>query len=160
MPKVFKKTYTRPVPPGATPCTARRRRRGHVVELPAVRFPGPDGRPVVAPLTAGGDRCLIASPTYYGWVGGEAVPLCANREGSETMLNGPLGRDALGKAGLADTFAAHRCRPLADHLDDFEAALRAKGDTARHVKETVAAVRALLDGCRFLLPADLDAARA
>ena len=33
-----------------------------------MRFVGPDGKPVVAPLTKTGDRCLVPSPCWYGWV--------------------------------------------------------------------------------------------
>ena len=38
------------------------------------------------PLTGDGTRCRVASPTWYGRVQGEPVPLCANKAAAELML--------------------------------------------------------------------------
>jgi hypothetical protein len=65
----------------------------------------------------------------------------------------------LGKSGIADPFAEHRKRPLAEHLDEWEAALLASGATAKHVNQTVASVRRVLDGCGFVFMADLSGSR-
>ena len=66
----------------------------------------------------------------------------------------------LKKVGLADPYAEHKRKPLAEHLDDYRATLEAKGDTPEHVKRTAGRVRALLNGCGFVFPADADAGRA
>jgi hypothetical protein len=82
MPRVYHKHYSKPIPEGAQHTTVEIRRRGKKVKVPAVRFRGSDNKWVVAPLTAKGDRCRVPSPTYYGWVNGEEVPLCANQAAS------------------------------------------------------------------------------
>jgi hypothetical protein len=83
MPRVFRQQYTRRIPEGAKPTTIKDK-KGR--ERPAVRFKGPDGKMITAPLTKGGDRCRLPSPTWYGWVNGQSVPLCANRAAAEQML--------------------------------------------------------------------------
>jgi hypothetical protein len=60
MPRVFRQTYSAPIPDGAEPITVKGK---NGKERPAVRFPGPSGKPVVAPLTRDGTRCLLPSPT-------------------------------------------------------------------------------------------------
>src|SRR5262249_44485435 len=61
--------------------------------------------------------------------------------------------------GLGDPARHHRRRPLADHLDEYAAALSAKGDTPEHVRRTLAKVRAIFDGCAFAGISDADPAR-
>src|SRR5262245_10923785 len=51
-------------------------------------------------------------------------------------------------------------RRLAEHLDDYAAHLTQKGDAPDHVKLTLARVRALFDGCEFVLVGEVDAGRA
>lgn len=62
----------------------------------------------------------------------------------------------LGAEGLRDDRRADRLRPLAEHLEDYRRYLAAQGDVAQHVQETVRQCAAILDGCRFVLAADLD----
>lgn len=63
------------------------------------------------------------------------------------------------KANITDPFEAHRKRPLADHLGEWEPALKAEDNTPRHVRQTVSAVRRALQGCRFVFLADVQASR-
>src|SRR5713101_4435719 len=59
--------------------------------------------------------------------------------------------------GLVDAFEEHRKRPLAEHLQDFQRYLTAKGNTAKHARQTCNHVQAILDGCRFIRMTDLSA---
>ncbi len=54
MPRVFRQQYTRPIPDEAEYVTHKGK--------PAVRFKGPNGKPIIAFLTRKGDRCRVASP--------------------------------------------------------------------------------------------------
>src|SRR5262245_60537472 len=125
MPRVFNKQYTRPVPEGAKRAVAQDR-KGR--PTPAVRFKGEGGKWVIAPLTRKGDRCRVTSPTYYGWVAGEAVPLCTNKAAAEVML-ADLVRDAeRRRAGLTGPCEEHRKRPLAELLVGYRAELEGRGN--------------------------------
>jgi integrase len=91
-----------------------------------------------------------------GWPRGKRVPLATHRATAQAMLN-RLVEDAIrGRAGLADRYAAHRDRPLADHLDDFAGHLRAKDKSPKHVRQTTNRVRAILKGCKFERVDDLS----
>lgn len=63
------------------------------------------------------------------------------------------------KFGLLDAQQVGTVRPLADHLADFEATLRAKNNTDAYVDQLVGRVRRLLDGCGFRYWSDLSASR-
>jgi integrase len=160
MPRVFRQQYTRPIPEGAQRLTVKNK-KGE--EVPAVRFKGADGKTVTAPVVqkgkTAGTHCRVVSPTWYGWVDGAAVPLCTNKAAAETMLGEKLKKAQLAEAGVRDPFEKHRKRPLAEHLDDWEASLLANGATDKHVKQTLACARRIVAGCDFPLMADLSASR-
>jgi integrase len=155
MARVFRQQYTRPIPDGAQRTKDKKGR-------PAVRFKGPDGKPVVAPLTKKGDRCRLASPTWYGRVPGASkpVPLCTNKAAAEIMLADLVKKAAMGKAGAADPFEKHNKRPLADHLDDYRRELVARDSNPRYVNMVHARLTALFEGCGFVFYSDLSASKA
>jgi excisionase family DNA binding protein len=161
MPRVFRQQYTRPIPADAEHVTIRNKKGEPAA---AVRFKGSDGKKITAPVTtkgkSAGELCRVTSPIWYGRVNGERVPLCENKAAAEQMLGQLVRKAELGKAGITDPYEAHRKRPLADHLADFAAALRAKGDTAKHVQLTLSRLRAALDGMEAVFLADLDAGKA
>jgi integrase len=99
------------------------------------------------------------SRKWYAWIGGRRVPLSANKAAARIMLGEKTKKAALADAGASDPFERHRNRPLAEHLDDWQAAMKAGGAGAKHHRQRVACVRAVLDGCRFVLPGDLAASR-
>ncbi len=169
MPRVFRKQYTRPIPPDAE----RIIHKGKT----AVRFKGPDGKAVVAILTKSGDRCRMASPNWYGSVGGKHVPLCPNKAAAEMMLAGLLNKAGLASAGYSDPFEEHRKRPLCcplcrgrgetdqgescdcpggAHLADFRRFLVAKGNTEKHARQTCRRAAAVLVGCKAELLGDIS----
>jgi integrase len=76
------------------------------------------------------------------------------------QLAARLERDAARRQeGMIAPHAEHCRRPLAEHLTDWEAALLAEGATPKHVRQTVACARRVIDGCGFVLMADLSASR-
>jgi hypothetical protein len=130
--------------------------------VPAVKFKDTNGKTVTAPLTRSGDRCRVSSPVWYGQYtdadgGVQREPLCENKAAAEQMLNDLVRKAALGKAGIRDPFEHHHKRPRAEQLVDWEAFLHADGNAEKHVKQTVACVRRILDGCQFVFIADLSA---
>jgi len=58
--------------------------------------------------------------------------------------------------GFADALDEHAARPLAQHAEDFRRYLVAKRNTPDYVALTFARLLAILDGCRFVRPADLQ----
>jgi integrase len=148
--------YTKPLPPDADLFT-------HKGKLFA-RFKDRKGRTIEAPLNADGRRVRLRSRVWHGYYSDRSgreydVPLCTNKTAAEQMLAELVRRAEMKRANLADPFETHRNRPLAEHLAEWEAALRAGGASAKHVTQTVAGVRRILNGCRFVFLADLSASR-
>ncbi|MHC4867775.1 MAG: tyrosine-type recombinase/integrase [Planctomycetota bacterium] len=76
------------------------------------------------------------------------------------QLAAKLEREAeLAQAGVVDKYAKHRSRPLAEHLADFKTSLLSKGTTGGHAQLTSNRIRAILEGCRFTLMADISASK-
>lgn len=161
MPHVRRKTYSRPIPANAVETTTKDRKGRSV---PAVRFRGPDGRQVVAPLvTTGpgaGNRCLVPSPCWYGTIDGNAVKLTTSKAASEVMLADLLRKRALGQAGMLDPHAEHADRPLEDHLQDFRLHLESRGGGSRYIEMVLSRLTSLFDGCGWQSLTDLDADQA
>ena len=83
------------------------------------------------------------------------VKLCTGKTASQQML-AKLATDAkMATLGMVDAFEEHRKKALAEHLEDYRRGLEAKGNVAGHVQHTHSRVKAVLDGCRFVLVADL-----
>ena len=118
------------------------------------------GKKRVPAGSPGAVKAVIRSSKWYGTLNGQQVPLCRDKQAAERMLRKLETDAALSGVGLADPFAEHRHRRLTEHLEDYAAHLRAKGDTEVHVCQTVACVRAMLAGCEFRVLADIDAGRA
>jgi len=91
-------------------------------------------------------------------------PLSANKTTARNKLvslikKAKKDRKALkdGNTSRAMKFEAHGKRPLAEHLADWERCLVADGATPKHVRQTVACARRVLDGCGFAFIADVAA---
>jgi integrase len=110
--------------------------------------------------TPGAEKVSVRSRKWYGSAGGRHVPLCRDKRAAEQMLARLEADAALAGVGIADPAGRHRTRPLAGHLADYAAHLRAKGDTDAHVRLTTGRVAALLAGCGFDVIGDVDAGRA
>src|SRR5262249_26124782 len=79
-----------------------------------------------------------------------------DKKATEAMAAELERRAARLAAGLADPMDEHTKKPLNEHLGDFIAYLRAKGNTAKHVALSETRIRAILDGCRFVRVADMQ----
>jgi hypothetical protein len=123
-----------------------------------VRHLDPKGRQVPKD-TPGARKVKEESTKWYGRVPGEPrpVPLSANKAAAERLLHERIRRAERVQVHGPDPYEAHRNRPLAEHLDDYTAALLAGGATPKHVRQTAACARRVLTGCRFVLMADLSA---
>lgn len=64
---------------------------------------------------------------------------------------------ARGEAGLVDQFAAHRRRPIDDHLADYLAELRTSGRAAKYARTIGYRVRKLFAACGWRLLRDVTA---
>ena len=60
---------------------------------------------------------------------------------------------------MIDRHAEHRQCLLKEHLSDWEKALNAKGNTAKHATEQAKRVRHIFDGCRFKFWQDISASK-
>ncbi len=86
----------------------------------------------------------------------QTVKLCRDKEASKSMLH-KLATDAkMAELGLVQKYQDHHKRPLAGHLDDFTAALGAKGTSEKQVAQVVSRARLVLDGCGFIYIKDLS----
>src|SRR5262245_17851258 len=151
-----KRAMTKPIPEGAEIITVKGK--------PHARFLDDDGRRVTAPLTKKGDCIRLKSAKWYGeYRDADGIlhrePLSTDRVAAQQMLAERVKKAELGRAGIIDPFEAHRKRPLAEHLDEWEAALLAGGATAKHVRQTVACARRALDACGVVFMGDLSASR-
>ena len=65
-------------------------------------------------------------------------------------------RETLGRWGLIDARAMAGSKPLLEHVDDYGRSLRARGNVDRYVVDTLARIRAVLDGAEATFYGDLD----
>ena len=65
----------------------------------------------------------------------------------------------LAQAGIVDKYKEHRKRPLAEHFDDFEQSLLAKGGTAKNAKQVNSRVKRVFDECKFTFWNDIQASK-
>lgn len=68
-------------------------------------------------------------------------------------------RKRLADWGILDTRHVEASKPLSDHLNEWDAALKAKGGTSRHVTQTVKRVRDVFTGCGFTFTSDITVSR-
>ncbi len=106
----------------------------------------------------GAKRVTVNSRKWYGTVNGKQVPLCVDKQAARTMLTKLQSDAALHGVGVCDPFAIHNAKPLADHLTDYVAHLRGKGNSENHVSQTDSRIRAIFDGCEFKSLREVDAA--
>jgi hypothetical protein len=157
MPHLRRVPYTKPIPAGAEIIN----RKGQLF----ARLKDRKGKTVEAPLSDDGTRIQLQSKKWYGEYRDadgveQRVPLSHDKTAAGQLLADLVKQAELRKAGIMDPFEGYRKQPLADHLEDFAAALRARGDTTKHVQLCLSRLRAVLDGTGAVWLADLDASKA
>jgi integrase len=115
-----------------------------------------DGKQVPAG-TPGATKHRERSRKFYVRIDHRDVPLSSNKAAAQILCNELVKKAELAKAGVIDPFEAGKRTPLLDHLRDYETALHATGNTAKHVGQVIANVRRLLATCRFVFITDLSA---
>ena len=148
---VKKATYTRPVPDDAKIVTKKRKR--------FARF-RIKNRTIDAPLTKDGKRCQVETDEYYIRYKGtdgkwRRVKGYTDQDATRALALKLETKVARKQEGLADPFEEHTRRPILEHVDDFERHLEAKENTWKHVCETGAKVRRIVEACKFGTIADL-----
>ncbi len=150
----FKQKFTVPIPKSAE-LTVRNGKRVAVVMI--------KGKRQTFPLTPNGKKYVRPTASYYGqWTDAEGVvhrkKLSRNLGASRTMLHKLEQKAERRRNGLVDPGEVHAGRPLAAHVDDYAEVLESKGDSPGHVCSTKASITAVLNGCDFVYPSDLDVA--
>ena len=154
MSSVYKQTYTKHIPAGATIVTRKDKDSGREVSF--ARFKR-KGRQVELPLNKEGTRIVLETSKWYAeWTlpGGE-VKRCAGYKDREATVQLAAKKEreaARGEEGLTDEFQKELSRPIGEHLEDYRRALESKGDCMEHVKGTIARLEKLFAGinCRNL----------
>ncbi len=80
-----------------------------------------------------------------------------DRKATEALATKLERKSARLAEGIAEPSDEHAKRPLADHAEDFRRYLAAKGNTADYVALVSFRLTAVLDGCRFVRIADVQA---
>jgi integrase len=158
---VFKKTFTKPVPPGAETFVRKGER--------FARWKDRKGKARTAPLTTGkdgSDRLLIESPYYVakyrdgaGVV--QVVPTgCRDETAARRVLADLERRAELVRSNVIsateDAIGRHRTLHLTEHFDAYLASLEAAGCCGEHRSERRRQLDRLAADCRFATLADLD----
>jgi hypothetical protein len=87
------------------------------------------------------------------------IPLSANKTVALQMVAALLKKIELGKVGIVDPYEEHRKTPLKEHLEAWEKDLLAEGAGPKHVRQTAACARRVIDACGFVFISDLSGSR-
>src|SRR5579885_1957800 len=100
-------------------------------------------------------RNLVKLAEYHKATGGQTDPALSRWLAGLPQRT----RGKLVSIGLLHPERVAAGKQLADHLDDFAAALAAKGNTPFHVRVVTSRARRIIDGCGFRYYSDLDDAK-
>ena len=156
MAKPFKPDRSCPIPPDAE--------RVDVDGRPHVRL-RERGKTVHYPISKDGTKYLRPSKSWYFEYRDANRTVCRVKGFADLKATEQLAAEMERKAsrlqsGFTDPAEEHARRPLAEHLEDYTAAMEAKGGSEEHVRQTIGRVSALLAGCGFAFPLDADAGKA
>ena len=87
------------------------------------------------------------------------IPLFRDKTASQQRAAQLQKEIELERAGVVDKYKQHRKRPLEEHLQDFQQALLAKGNTAKYADQTIQRVKSVFVGCRFVYWNDISASK-
>jgi len=86
----------------------------------------------------------------------QRVPLSPDKVAAGQMLADLVRQSERGKAGMKDPHEGQKLAPIEDHVKDYQAHLRNKGVSDKHLSETLRRLRAVLLGCNVRKLADLS----
>lgn len=141
MARVFKHTYTKPLPGEAQLFTRKGKRYARLK----------DGKKVVIETA----KWYIEYKDADGIM--RRVPGCKDKQATAKMASDLESTAERERTGLIDRHATQRQRPLAEHLTEWEIDLQAKGNTHEHVLRSVRRAREVLEGCHFQFWPDVSA---
>ena len=153
MAKLFKANRTYPLPKDADIVTRKGERFIRIVE---------QSKPIFYPLTEDGERFLKPRSKWCAEVqhadgSRKRVYFSTRKDASEMMLAELLKNIELQKVGVVDRFATQRKRPIAEHVKDWSASLKASGREEGYIKKRVNRVLTLVQECNFTFVADIQA---
>ncbi len=156
MARVFKQTYTKPLPDGAELLTRKGKR--------VARFKNRKGKTVTAPLSKDGTKVILETAKFYIEYRDaddivRRVPGYTDEKATEQEAARLEREAAQRKTGLIDRHVEYRQRLLSGHLGDWEEALKAKGNTEKHASEQARRARHVFDGCKFKFWPDIAATK-
>jgi len=153
MARVFKQTYTKPLPDGSEVITLR----GKLY----ARYKNRQENTVRALLSRDGKRIIIEakrwSITYRDADGivrkekGFTDKKAAEQKAAELERKAELGR-----IGIVDKYEEHTKRPLREHLDDFKTALLYRGNTEEYATLTYNRAKQVINSCGFVFISDIS----
>ena len=156
---VYKKTYTKPLPPEAKIIVRKGQRLAEWLDA--------KGKRRNAPLTAAGDRVAIEAGTYTAkyrdgsGVVREVATGCRDESAARSILGKLERRAELVKGEVLtaaeDATIDHQTTPLADHIAAFVAHQKAKGLNRLRIQNTRSRLTRLADECRFYRLGDMTA---
>ncbi len=160
MGSVFKKTYTKPLPPGAEVFTRKGRR--------FAKWKPAKGKAQTAPLTIGkdgSDRIVLKAGTYTAkyrdgsGIVQEKATGCRDKEAASRVLGDLERRAELVKAKVMtageDAISDHQGTPLSEHFDGYLTKLEADGTSPDHRGNVRRCLERIAGECRFALLGDL-----
>ena len=119
-----------------------------------------DGRFITCPVTECGQRYRGESKKWYiqykdangVW---QRVPGYSDKDATLQKAADLERQVERRQAGLSDPHEDAKRRPLSEHVDEFEAYLRALGNSEKHATQTCKRIKKLLAGCGFSAWSDL-----
>ena len=87
------------------------------------------------------------------------VALSTDKASAQAKLNDLVRKVERKQAGLFDPYEEHEKRSIADHLADYESFLAAKGNSKKHVSQSIGRIRRLTTGCGFKRLSEIDATK-
>lgn len=157
MARIFKQTYTKPLPANADVFTRKGKRYA--------RFKDGRGKTITAPLSQDCTKIIReASKWYieYRDADGQTkrVPGFTDKKATEQHASELERQAEQVRSGYRPKEYRQLNRPLREHLSDFRSFLESKGDSKSHVSLTVQRARRVFDTCEFIFWRDISASRA
>jgi len=157
MGRVYKPTYCRPIPKGAEIVDRDGKR------FARIRLGGPGTKPILAPLTRSGDRCIVPQSKYWA-VYRDAEGKLARaplRVADLTVARGMLAeielREERIRGGRENRHDRHLSRPLSELIDEFRHSMEDRDRDGRYVDNAVSYIQKSVEACEFRTLNDVDA---